>query len=129
MKRVNVMIRKKEPQAPRIRSELNRPVLTRQLALQSRLTEMEISDEAWPLEKAENTEFSECRLTRVTMPPMGVKSYFIDVIISRCDLSNCDFSESTFRRVLFDHCRMTGTDLSRCSFQDTVFLNCALSCG
>ena len=76
--------------------------------------------------KALGKEFSECRLTKVTLAPLCEKNYFIDVIFDHCDFSNCQMSESTLWRVVFDHCRMTGADLSRCVMQDVVFLNCAL---
>ncbi len=82
---------------------------------------LEINDDLWPEEKALRKEFSECRLTKVTMAAISEKTYFVDVIFDHCDFSNCQLSESTLRRVVFDHCRMTGADLSRCVLQDVVF--------
>ena len=97
---------KKEPQAPRLPLALETVVLTSALAAQEKLIGLEINDDLWPEEKALGKEFSECRLTKVTMAAISEKNYFVDVI--------------------FDHCRMTGADLSRCVLQDVVFLNCAL---
>ena len=117
---------KKEPQAPRLPLALDPVVLTSALAAQEKLIGLEINDDLWPEEKALGKEFSECRLTKVTMAAISEKNYFVDVIFDHCDFSNCQLSESTLRRVVFDHCRMTGADLSRCVLQDVVFLNCAL---
>ncbi|WP_039863705.1 pentapeptide repeat-containing protein, partial [Holdemania filiformis] len=117
---------KKEPQAPRLPLALETVVLTSALAAQEKLIGLEINDDLWPEEKALGKEFSECRLTKVTMAAISEKTYFVDVIFDHCDFSNCQLSESTLRRVVFDHCRMTGADLSRCVLQDVVFLNCAL---
>lgn len=117
---------RKEPQAPRLPLKLDPAVLTSALAAQEKLNGLEINDDLWPKEKAPGREFSECRLTKVTMAAISEKNYFIDVIFDHCDFSNCQLSESTLRRVVFDHCRMTGADLSRCVLQDVVFLNCAL---
>ncbi len=117
---------KKEPQTPRLPLALETVVLTSALAAQEKLIGLEINDDLWPEEQALGKEFSECRLTKVTMAAISEKNYFVDVIFDHCDFSNCQLSESTLRRVVFDHCRMTGADLSRCVLQDVVFLNCAL---
>ena len=95
---------KKEPQAPRLPAELEKVVLRAELVRQDKLIGYAIVDDLWPEEKAQGKEFSECCLTKVTMAPMSEKNYFVDVIFDHCDLSNCQMSESTLRRVVFEAC-------------------------
>ena len=64
---------KKEPQAPRLPLALETVVLTSALAAQEKLIGLEINDDLWPEEKALGKEFSECRLTKVTMAAISAK--------------------------------------------------------
>ena len=98
---------KKEPQAPRLPLALETVVLTSALAAQEKLIGLEINDDLWPEEKALGKEFSECRLTKVTMAAISEKTYFVDVIFDHCDFSNCQLSESTLRRICRAACCRT----------------------
>lgn len=65
-------------------------------------------------------EFFECEFRNMHFEGKMHACLFADVIFDSCDLSNCDLSESVFRRCEFHKCRLTGIDLSICTFQDVL---------
>jgi uncharacterized protein YjbI with pentapeptide repeats len=54
------------------------------------------------------------------------RARLVDVLLVRCDLSGCDFSESTWRRVELVDCRLSAVELPQVRFDDVRFEDCRL---
>jgi len=74
--------------------------------------------------KAINDEqFFECRFKNIRFTKNLSGCQFVDVEFDHCDFSNCNLSESVFRRVRFHTCRMMGSDFTMCRFQDVSVIH------
>jgi uncharacterized protein YjbI with pentapeptide repeats len=54
------------------------------------------------------------------------RARLVDVDLIRCDLSGCDFSESTWQWVRLVECRASGIDLAQAKLERVTFVDCKL---
>lgn len=64
--------------------------------------------------KFENIDFTEIEYSNCD---------FIDVIFEECNLSNINFLEKAFHRVLFVNCKLIGTNFNTCSIKDMSIIS------
>ena len=70
-------------------------------------------------------EFNECKFINCKFNDSTlIRCSFIDCIFVNCDISNVEFSFSTFIRVLFQESKLVGTNFIESSIQNVVFNNC-----
>jgi uncharacterized protein YjbI with pentapeptide repeats len=79
------------------------------------------------LELDDDGEAVGIRVLDVRQPGQAfARARLTDVELVRCDLSGCDFSESTWRRVRLIDCRTSAVDLSQTDLRDVTFRDCKL---
>lgn len=71
-----------------------------------------------------SVNFNECTFRNISFRGSMRDCLFQDVTFDHCDMSNCNISESVFRRAKFITCRMMGTDMTSSSFSDVSMINC-----
>lgn len=72
-----------------------------------------------------NHEYRHCLFENMSFQESSFEnSFFIDVIIKNCDLSNISFHSTLFRRVHFINCKLLGSDFSESIFDDVYVKDC-----
>lgn len=65
-------------------------------------------------------EFYECTFKEIVFTNKMVQTTFVDCIFERCDFTNVDLEESSFRRVEIMHCRLTGAQFINATWKDVL---------
>jgi uncharacterized protein YjbI with pentapeptide repeats len=71
----------------------------------------------------ENVIFDGCRLEKVSFNELN-DCEMIDCILDKCDLSNSNFLNKGFHRVVFRNCNLVGVSFINCSFNNVIMENC-----
>ncbi len=78
-----------------------------------------------PFDHADGVSFAESRIQRASFSGLQLLRLSLDdVLVGDCDLSNTDWSQAGFRRVIVENCRLAGFKLNRARIQQTVFRDC-----